>query len=224
MRSARTGGPGAAWPRADVSDRRRLRAGSREDELLVPPVPQRDGGRRAAIADPHRRREFRPRVAAEVHLLPGGQEARRAALRDLDLHLPEPLCHGPGGIPELERPPATPMLPALMSDVGAQQLAILIAELDGDVGARDDERLLHLHRCRLRAAGGILVVGPPVAVVVHAVAAVLTRRRGDRARLHGADLTARSLRTDDTPLVRARRRAAGGGIDRGAAGEGRARL
>src|SRR5436309_127162 len=136
MRSARTGGPGAAWPRADVSERRRSRAGSRVDELLVPPVPQRDGGRRAAIPDPHRRRELRPRVAAEVHLLPGGQEARRAALRDLDLHLPEPLCHGPGGIPELERPPATPMLPALMSDVGAQQLAILIAELDGDVVPR----------------------------------------------------------------------------------------
>src|SRR5205809_3768373 len=136
MRSARTGDPGAAWPRADVSDRRRPRAGSRVDELLVLPAPQRDGGRRAAIADPHRRRELRPRVAAEVHLLPGGQEARRAALRDLDLHLPEPLCHGPGGIPELERPPATPMLPALMSDVGAQQLAILIAELDGDVVPR----------------------------------------------------------------------------------------
>src|SRR5437016_5161741 len=83
MRSARTGDPGAAWPRADVSDRRRPRAGSRVDELLVLPAPQRDGGRRAAIADPHRCRELRPRVAAEVHLLPGGQEARRAALRDL---------------------------------------------------------------------------------------------------------------------------------------------
>src|SRR5438552_8190024 len=83
MRSARTGDPGAAWPRADVSDRRRPRAGSRVDELLVLPAPQRDGGRRAAIADPHRRRELRPRVAAEVHLLPGGQEARRVALRDL---------------------------------------------------------------------------------------------------------------------------------------------
>src|SRR5438552_3262253 len=138
----------------------------------------------------------------------------------------------------------------------AQQLAMLIAKLDGhvvprgiDVGearlgedggerevplrrarrARDDERRLHLHRRRLRAAGGILVVGPPVAVVVHAVAAVLTRRergrrRGDRARLHGADVAARSLRTGHTPLVRARRRAAGGGIDRRAAGERRARL
>src|SRR5438093_7660972 len=136
MRSARTGGPGAAWPRADVSDRRRLRAGSREDELLVPPVPQRDAGRRAAIPDPHRRRELRPRVAAEVHLLPGGQEARRAALRDLDLHLPESLRRGPGGVPELERPPATPMPPARVRNGRAQQLAVLVAELDGDVVPR----------------------------------------------------------------------------------------
>src|SRR5881396_1169816 len=88
---------GSPWRAAPATA---SRTRSREDELLVPPVPQRDGGRRASIPDPHRRRELRPRVAAEVHLLPGGQEARRAALRDLDLHLPEPLCHGPGGIPE----------------------------------------------------------------------------------------------------------------------------
>src|SRR5947208_13890634 len=106
MRSARTGGPGAAWPRADVSDRRRLRTGSREDELLVPPVPQRDGGRRTSIPDPHRRRERRLGVAAEIHLLPGRREPRRAVLLDLDLHLPEPLRDRPGGVPELERPPA----------------------------------------------------------------------------------------------------------------------
>src|SRR6266566_6642523 len=131
MRSARTGGPGAAWPRADVSDRRRLRAGSREDELLVPPVPQRDGGRRAPIPDPHRRRERRLGVAAEVHLLPGRREPRRAVLLDLDLHLPEPLRHGPGWVLELERPPVPLPRPALVRGGGAQKLAVRVVELDG---------------------------------------------------------------------------------------------
>src|SRR5439155_25960648 len=47
------------------------------------------------------------------------------------------------------------------------------------------------------------------------------RRRGNRAHLYGPDVARRSLRTGDTPLVRARRGAAGGGVDRRAAGEKR---
>src|SRR5438876_6435059 len=152
-----------------------------------------------------------------------------------------------------------------MRNVGAQQLAVLIAELDGDVvprrvdvdearlgedggerqvplhrarRPRDDGQLLRLHGRRLRAAGGILVVGPPVAVIVHAVVAGLPRgergggggvsagrlrgerggggrrRRGERAYLHGADVAARSLRPGDTPLVRVGRGAAAGGVER----------
>src|SRR5207302_4283417 len=94
---------GSPWRAAPATA---SRTGSREDELLVPPVPQRDGGRRASIPDPHRRRERRLGVAAEVHLLPGRREPRRAVLLDLDLHLPEPLPHRPGAIPEWARPAA----------------------------------------------------------------------------------------------------------------------
>src|SRR5947207_2103809 len=205
------------WDRKkpELRERRRL---SREDELL-PPAPQRHGPRRAAIPDPHRRRELRPRVAVEVHLLSGRQEARRAALLHLELHLPQTLRRGPGGVPEIERPPAPLPLPALVRNGGTQELAIRIVKLHRHVvprgidvgetrlredggerqvplhrsgGAWDDKYLLHLHRRRLRAAGGILVVGPPVAVIIHAVVTGLRgrergggRRRGEGGRRRG---------------------------------------
>src|SRR5436190_8672700 len=231
------------WDRKkpELRERRRL---SREDELL-PPAPQRHGPRRAAIPDPHRRRELRPRVAVEVHLLSGRQEARRAALLHLELHLPQTLRPGPGGVPEIERPPAPLPLPALVRNGGTQELAIRIVELHRHVvprgidvgetrlgedggerqvplhrsgGAWDDEYLLHLHRRRLRAAGGILVVGPPVAVIIHAVVTGLRgrergggggrRRRGERGRRRGG---------------RGGRRRGGGGGRRDRGGGGRRR-
>src|SRR6266852_1421579 len=107
-----------------------------------------------------------------------------------------------------------------MRNVGAQELAVRVAQLDGhvvagriDVGearlgedggerqvalhrprrARHDDHLLHLHGRVLRAAGGILVVDEPVAVVVHAVAADLRGRErgggrgGDRGGGRGGD-------------------------------------
>src|SRR5439155_20479362 len=121
---------------------------------------------------------------------------------------------GPGGVPEIERPPAPLPLPALVRNGGTQELAVRIVKLHRHVvprgidvgetwvgedggerqvplhrsgGALDDKYLLHLHRRRLRAAGGILVVGPPVAVIIHAVVTGLRgrergggRRRGER--------------------------------------------
>src|SRR2546427_764393 len=105
---------------------------------------------------------------------------RSATVAIDDLHLPEPLRDGPGGVPEVERPPTARPLPALVRNGGALELAVRIVELDrhvvprgidiretrlrGDGGerqvplhrasrARDDE-YLHLHGRGLRAARG----------------------------------------------------------------------
>src|SRR5205814_10389255 len=100
---------------------------------------------------------------------------------------------------------------------------------------RDDEHLLHLHRRGVRAAGRILVVGQPVAVVIRTVAADLRwrerggRRPGDRGRRRAGDggrrrLGDRSGRRGDgrrRDVDRGRRRGGGRGSrsgDRGRRG------